>query len=143
MIYFSTLAMAPDLDVIGFRFHINYSDQFGHRGAAHSLLAAVLIGSLFGAAANFPGVSKTRTILWSIGVVATHGLLDCLTDGGLGVALFWPFTAQRYFAPWTPIPVAPIGAGMLSMRGLYVLSVELLGSLPLLLYSFWPRRIRP
>jgi len=140
MIYFSTLAMAPDLDVIGFRFHVAYSDPFGHRGAAHSLLAAVLIGSIFGAAANFPGVSKTRTTLWSIGVVATHGPLDCLTDGGLGVALFWPVTAHRYFAPWTPIPVAPIGAGMLAVRWLYARSVELIGSLPLVLYALRPRR---
>ncbi|HYX92236.1 MAG TPA: hypothetical protein VE782_11770, partial [Myxococcaceae bacterium] len=44
-----------------------------------------------------------------------HGLLDALTDGGLGAALFWPLTAARCFAPVLPIPVAPIGPGIFSM----------------------------
>ena len=43
-------------------------------------------------------------------VVASHGLLDALTDGGLGAALLWPFSDERFFAPWRPLPVAPIGA---------------------------------
>jgi inner membrane protein len=55
-----------------------------------------------------------------------------LTDGGLGVALFWPFTAERFFWPVQPLPVAPIGTGMLSWRGLYVVVVESLVFLPLL-----------
>jgi len=142
MLYFSTLAMAPDLDVLAFRFHIPYANPFGHRGAAHSLFAAMLIGALLGAVARFPGASRMRTIAWSIGVVTTHGLLDAMTNGGLGVALFWPFSAHRYFAPWRPIPVAPIAFGMLSMRGLHVLLVELIFSLPLLVYALWPRRQR-
>lgn len=71
---------------------------------------------------------------------ATHSLLDALTDGGLGVALLWPFSNERFFAPWRPIPVAPIGAGMLSSRGLHVLLIEGLWSLPLLVFAFWPPR---
>jgi len=42
---------------------------------------------------------------------ASHGLLDALTDGGLGVAFFAPFDNHRYFLPWRPIHVSPIGAG--------------------------------
>ena len=61
-------------------------------------------------------------------VVASHALLDTLTDGGLGCALFWPFDLTRYFAPWTPLPVSPIGLGYLSPYGLYVATVELVGS---------------
>ena len=73
-------------------------------------------------------------------VVASHALLDTLTDGGLGVALLWPFTDARYFAPWRPIPVAPIGSGMFSERGLYVIAVETLLFAPILAYGLWPRR---
>ena len=78
--------------------------------------------------------------LLSTAVIASHGLLDAMTDGGLGVALLWPISNHRYFAPWRPIPVAPIGARMLSGRGLEVVTTELLYFLPLLIYALWPRR---
>jgi hypothetical protein len=48
-----------------------------------------------------------------------------LTDGGLGCALFWPFDLTRYFAPWRPIPVAPIGLAFLSPYGVRVAAAEL------------------
>jgi inner membrane protein len=38
----------------------------------------------------------------------SHGLLDALTDGGLGVAFFSPFDTSRYFFPWRPISVCPM-----------------------------------
>ena len=40
-----------------------------------------------------------------------------MIDGGLGCALFWPFDLTRYFAPWRPIPVAPIGMDFFSPHG--------------------------
>ena len=55
----------------------------------------------------------------------SHGLLDALTSGGLGVALLWPISDARFFAPWRPIPVARIGAAFLSSRGLRVALTEL------------------
>ena len=78
----------------------------------------------------------------SIGHVAvgSHGLLDALTDGGLGAALLWPSSNARLFAPVRPLPVAPIGAGMLSSRGLYVVAVEFVLFLPFWAYALWPRR---
>lgn len=60
-------------------------------------------------------------------VTASHGLLDALTDGGLGVAFFAPFDNHRYFLPWRPIRVSPIAMGrFFSGRGLAVLQSELL-----------------
>jgi inner membrane protein len=56
----------------------------------------------------------------------SHGLLDAMTDGGLGVAFFAPFHNERFFFPWTPIRVSPIGAGFFSARGLTTLKSELL-----------------
>ena len=56
----------------------------------------------------------------------SHGLLDALTNGGLGVGFFAPFNGERYFAPWTPIEVSPIGARFFSARGLAVLRSEVM-----------------
>jgi inner membrane protein len=36
-------SVLPDLDVIGFRFGIHYSDFWGHRGFTHSLIFAVIL----------------------------------------------------------------------------------------------------
>ena len=33
--------------------------------------------------------------LFATAVVASHGLLDTLTDGGRGVALLWPFDERE------------------------------------------------
>jgi len=58
---------------------------------------------------------------------ASHGLLDAMTDGGLGIGLLSPFDNHRYFFPWTPIRVSPIGVGwFFSPRGLAVLQSEFL-----------------
>ena len=43
MLAFSALSLAPDLDVIAFRLGIPYSAPFGHRGAAHSILVALVL----------------------------------------------------------------------------------------------------
>ena len=39
----------------------------------------------------------------------SHPLLDAMTDGGLGVMMFFPFTVDRFFFTWRPIHVAIIG----------------------------------
>jgi inner membrane protein len=73
-------------------------------------------------------------------VIATHGLLDTLTDGGLGIALLWPFSNERFFAPWRPLPVAPIGLRILSRHGLMLMLYEAVLFLPVWVIAFWPRR---
>lgn len=56
---------------------------------------------------------------------ASHGALDAMTDGGLGVAFFAPFDPDRYFFPWRPIRVSPISIGrFFSPRGLAILENE-------------------
>jgi inner membrane protein len=54
--------------------------------------------------------------------------------------LFWPFDTHRYFAPWNPIPVAPIGRRFFSSSGMSVALVELLLFSPLFIYAVWPRK---
>lgn len=58
---------------------------------------------------------------------ASHGILDAFTNGGLGIALLSPFDSTRYFFPWTPIAVSPIGVkAFFSKWGLAVIKSELL-----------------
>ena len=59
-------------------------------------------------------------------VTASHGMLDAMTDGGRGIAFFAPFDDTRYFLPFRPIKVSPIGIAFLSTRGLTVLWSEFL-----------------
>jgi len=75
-------------------------------------------------------------------VLASHALLDTMTDGGLGCALFWPFDLTRYFAPWRPIPVAPIGLAFFSPYGGVIALTELVLFSPLLLFALGSLRIR-
>jgi inner membrane protein len=137
----TALSLLPDADVLGFRFAIPYSSPFGHRGATHSLVFAALAGvATAGILSRGGRWSFWRAAATCLVVAVSHTLLDSLTDGGRGVALLWPFSNTRYFAPWRPLPVAPIGAGMLSARGLYVVAFESVATLPLLLWTLWPRR---
>jgi inner membrane protein len=144
MAAWSALSMLPDADVIAFAFGIAYEDPWGHRGASHSLLVAAALGSVAAAAAPDLRLPRIRTWLLATTVLASHGLLDTLTDGGLGCALLWPFDLTRYFAPWRPIPVSPIGLGFLSPYGAVVAATELILFAPLLFMALRRRRrLRP
>ncbi len=134
------LSLLPDLDALGFAMGVKYAAPWGHRGATHSLAFAAGVAVLVGLGAKAAGCSARWAALLAWGVVASHGLLDALTDGGLGSALLWPFSQKRYFAPWRPLAVAPIGRGLLSAAGLRVARSELLVFSPFLLYALWPRK---
>jgi inner membrane protein len=90
--------------------------------------------------------TRLRIWLFLFAAIASHGILDAFTNGGLGVALLAPFTAERYFFPVTPIQVSPIGWGFFSERGLRALISEMLWvwtpSLAVLGASLWFARLR-
>jgi len=124
-------AMAPDLDVLAFRFGIPYEDPLGHRGLSHSipfaaLFAALLTLAIFARPRRDAAVSRLATWAYLFLATASHGLLDTLTNGGLGVALLAPFDNHRFFAPFRPIEVSPLGLGaFFSARGVDVMLSEL------------------
>ncbi|RKG84369.1 metal-dependent hydrolase [Corallococcus terminator] len=140
MAFLSLLALLPDADVVAFALRIPYAAPWGHRGASHSFVFAGMVALAVAGLARWKGESGTRWGLLALIAVGSHGILDALTDGGLGAALYWPFSNARVFAPVRPLPVSPIGAGMLSARGLYVSLVELLVFLPAWAYALWPAR---
>jgi inner membrane protein len=98
-------AVLPDLDVIGFARHVPYGSTFGHRGFTHSIVFALLVAILAALLLR----RDRRTFAFVFLCTLSHPLLDALTNGGLGVAFFSPFTNRRFFFPWRPIEVSPIG----------------------------------
>ena len=116
----------PDIDAVGLWFGIPYAHPFGHRGFTHSLPFSVVLagaGSLFASQLGVPPWGAFGVLLIS---AASHGLLDALTNGGLGIAFFSPFSHRRYFLPWRVIEVSPLSPfELISWRGLHVLRSEL------------------
>src|SRR5262245_6216624 len=86
-VLWSALSLLPDVDVIGFPLGIRYADEWGHRGATHSLAFALAVAAVVGLIARALRVPAWRTALVAALVVASHSLLDTMTDGGLGCAL--------------------------------------------------------
>jgi len=122
-------AALPDIDVVSFAFGVRYDEMLGHRGITHSFSFALVLGVLvvlvfFRDVPMFSSQWILLAIYFFI-VTSSHALLDALTNGGLGVALFSPFSNDRYFFPWRPIEVSPIGMGFFSERGLHVMLNEL------------------
>ncbi len=120
-------SVIPDLDVLAFRLNIHYSDILGHRGFSHSILFALIIALAAMALSHqlrstpdnriyirgdFSGVS------WASGYVYKWRS---------GVALWWPWTNERFFAPWQVIEVSSLSLHrVFSERGLAVLQSEFL-----------------
>ena len=106
-------SILPDIDSIGFFLGVPYESVFGHRGITHSLPFALLLSFLI-LVVFFRNqqLRQRETVLLFIYfflVTASHGVLDAITNGGLGIAFFAPFDNSRYFLPWRPVAVSPIG----------------------------------
>jgi inner membrane protein len=119
------LPMLADLDVIAFRLGIPYQSEWGHRGFTHSLSFA-FAGACLTAAVTWQrfGAPLLDLLGFYFAVLASHGLLDAFTNGGLGVAFFWPLDQTRYFFPWRPIQVSPIGTAFFSRDGIRTMETE-------------------
>ena len=130
--YWVTLAIIgalPDLDVALYPMGLNAPFILGHRGITHSLafaavFAALVVRLVFRDAAWRHAWSR----LWLVFFVAmaSHAILDAMTNGGQGIAFFAPFSSARWHFAWQPIEVSPIGwTAFFSLDGLRVLKNEL------------------
>jgi inner membrane protein len=116
----------PDIDVIGFKCGIPYGSQWGHRGFTHSLVFSLCLASLL-TIFHRQLQSKPWAVFWLCFVsCASHAFLDAMTNGGLGVAMYWPFSLERIFLPFRPIQVSPIGvSSFFTEWGLRVIASDL------------------
>lgn len=83
------LGTLPDLDVV-----LDYGSAVAnftqHRGFSHSLFIMVPLAVLLALAFHRwkPGLSRGRWLAFTLAILVTHPLLDCLTT--YGTQLFWP-----------------------------------------------------
>jgi inner membrane protein len=122
-------AAMPDVDVIAFQLGISYTHWLGHRGLTHSLFFAAIWGLLitwifFKKEIEVSGQFLRIAFLLSI-VTASHGVIDAMTNGGRGIGFLIPFTDERFFLPFRPIQVSPLGIeNFFSKWGLEVIKSE-------------------
>ena len=111
------LSILPDADVIGFKLGIDYAHELGHRGASHALLIAAAGAAL--ATAIFRPARWMLIFAFLFLSMASHGLLDTLTNGGLGAfparpIFFWGICRAnwtRWIATGPTRPIAPAVSG--------------------------------
>jgi inner membrane protein len=119
-------AVLPDIDALGLWLGIPYEHPFGHRGFTHSLPFSVALAGAGSLLAPPLGAQSSTAFLVLFVSAASHGLLDALTNGGLGIAFFSPFSHRRTFLPWRVIEVSPLRpSALFSRHGLRVLCSEM------------------
>ncbi|MEK6300607.1 MAG: metal-dependent hydrolase [Acidobacteriota bacterium] len=130
-------SIMPDGDALLYWSGVPYSHTFGHRGFTHSIAFAVIVAAA--AAIWAPQLQAKRWVACAVLFLSmlSHGVLDAMTTGGLGVGFFSPFSNHRYFLPWRVIEVSPIGLSrFFSVRGLEILASEVVTVwLPCLLFA--------
>jgi len=137
-------AMAPDLDWFVSLLDMHRGHVLNHRGAAHSFFAAGLIATAVFLLAFRK--EQRRGAVWLCLTIAavSHGILDALTSGGVGVALFMPFSETRWACLWQPGKVAPLPLGREhTWHFLHSLWTELFWiGFPALVLAAWSRLAR-
>lgn len=100
---------APDVDGLFHHFlGINPNSIWGHRGATHSLFMALAAGMTAAAFHKWLHVRPLAAgVLISL-AMASHGVLDMMTDAGRPVAYLWPVSSVRLFADWRPLYSSPV-----------------------------------
>jgi len=116
------LSCFPDLDVIAYYLGVPYESFWGHRGISHSLFMAIFLGFLTNYFLLLKSDKPFSLMWWKSGmllsvITASHGVIDALTNGGHGIAFFSPFDNTRYFFPWRPLEVSPMGISFFGPRG--------------------------
>lgn len=122
------LTIIPDFDVVGFWLGIPYEHVLGHRGITHSLFFSVIFSGLVSWFITQPSKVYSFQIWFYLFLcMASHGVLDALTNGGHGIAFFAPFLNERYFFPFTPVEVSTLNIShFFQGQGISVIKSELL-----------------
>ncbi|MGN6590879.1 MAG: metal-dependent hydrolase [Sphingomicrobium sp.] len=135
---------APDIDGLFKHFlGILPTSVYGHRGASHSLFAALAAGVAAAAAHRWLGVRPLVAGVCVALAAGSHGILDMMTDSGDPVAYLWPVSSVRLFADWRPIHSGPVEMAHLFQQ-LFARLVIDLGQLilPAFVLAFMVRAVR-
>jgi inner membrane protein len=120
-------SILPDLDTIGYHLGIPYEHLMGHRGFSHSIAFAFAVALLGVAFAGWFHSGRLITFLVLFISTVSHGILDAMSSGGLGIAFLSPFSNERYFFPWRPIKVSPLSLEpFFGLRGWQVIRSEMI-----------------
>ncbi len=115
----------PDIDAVGFWLGVPRDSPLGHRGLTHSIAFAAALSAAVAMLAFPRGAARLPVFGFLFLCSVSHGVFDAMTDGSRGIAFFAPFDQTRYFFPWRPIRVSPIGLRrFVSRRGLAILATE-------------------
>lgn len=102
-------AALPDLDVLVDRLsRLPENSVYLHRGAAHSLFVALGAGMVARSVHKRLNVSALAAGAAVAAAMASHGLLDMMTDSDRPVAYLWPLSSVRLFADCRLIHGGPI-----------------------------------
>lgn len=102
------VSILPDLDMLAFHYGLPYAHEFGHRGASHSLAFCAMLALTAMAFSRFLNSAPLITFCFVFAAAVSHVLLDMITNGGLGVALYWPLSHERLLFPVQVIEAAPL-----------------------------------
>lgn len=102
-----------DLDMASLLFEVRPPSALGHGGLMHSFVAAFAF-AVVAALLAFRALGVGSRAWWRVtaflfACAASHPLLDAMTAGDVGVALFWPITSEHFVAPFKLIPSCPLG----------------------------------
>ena len=140
---FAGLAVAPDLDLVTSFLGVSPNTPVSHRGITHSFPFAFAVAALVAIFLR----NRGRGLLAggvTLAALASHGLLDAMSQLGNGPMLLWPFTVQSYEFIWRPIPGVLNSSHYLTLQAMPTLAVETLMFLPLIIFAglaFFPRRV--
>ena len=123
-------AALPDADVLMFMLGFAYDHPLGHRGFTHSIAFAAMLALFLSLAVipkqRFSMKRYMKTLAVCFCAILSHGILDAITDAGLGVGFFIPLNDERYFFPWRPVMTATLNpSAFFSQATLEVLKNEI------------------
>lgn len=131
----SAWAVGPDLDLALRLVGVPRGNGLlSHRGASH----AVILGPLVTLA--LIGLDHDPRDSACFGAaLASHGIIDMLSDTERGPAAAWPFSRDRFVFPWRPVPSIPLTERTRGFRRqLRGLVRELVLFAPVAAIAFWP-----
>ncbi len=143
LVLFTALANLPDIDLL-IGYSVARNPHLFHSGPTHSLVFALLMGTLVSA---FPmrSLSRLTAIAVFTAIIFSHDLIDSLTGPVVGMhethgmPIFWPFSEYRLSMPVTvfPGPDHATWKRLISLYNLKVILIETLIFVPFIATYWW------